>query len=431
MFEKNTISQSMIDAVNNVLENSNSVLTEKVDVKKRTTDTLAGRVKIPPSSGDNEHTAFKVELNSEEREPEEDYRSRTAKDEKAAPSEESPEERMERKRKAKEYAKESYGLDEVLDTSSKRSEYLEKSAKKRAELTPQASLDKPDIMRKIRKSFAGSHKVLDKSSVSEEVLDERDEGKPGKMFKVIAAKAAEKYGSKEAGARVAGAIRKKVLAKESVELDEENKLDVISMDVPLLIRLMEYAKEDAKSDMDLHKVAERLTSLSASGDTLSMEDYDQIVSSIKEAVGGFGSSYSKSEKEAEIGHDHDGEKEQSPTKKTYNNYGKEVRTPKMVGMHFYNVPKEKEADAKNWGLKQTKAGKWQKTKYDTSGASHEDDIRRTDMKFGKSTYWEPKKLKVEGKRPEDDSVPFVTNEVAPTTVGRLKKQLVKNPLDCE
>jgi hypothetical protein len=48
-----------------------------------------------------------------------------------------------------------------------------------------------------------------------EQIDERDEGKPGKNFAKIAAKAAKKYGSKEAGNRVAGAIRKKILAKES------------------------------------------------------------------------------------------------------------------------------------------------------------------------------------------------------------------------
>jgi hypothetical protein len=390
MFEKNTISQSMIDAVNNVLENSNSVLTEKVDVKKRTTDTLAGRVKIPAASGDNEHTAFKVELNAEEVE-----------------------------------------LDEVLDTSAKRTEYLEKSAKKRAELTPQASLDKPDIMRKIRKSFAGTHKVLDKS-VSEEVLGEKIDIKRTPMGDVI--KDFEKSDAPQFAGKLLSKRRQMAIAAkmQAEALDEENKLDVISMDVPLLIRLMEYAKEDAKSDMDLHKVAERLTSLSASGDTLSMEDYDQIVSSIKEAVGGFGSSYSKSEKEAEIGHDHDGEKEQSPTKKTYNGYGKEVRTPKMVGMHFYNVPKEHEDLARSAGLKQTKAGKWALTKYDTSGATHDSNKMKADVRLKqKGTWWEPKKLKVEGKRPEDDSVPFVTNEVAPTTVGRLKKQLVKTPLGCE
>lgn len=58
-------------------------------------------------------------------------------------------------------------------------------------------------------------KMVKKSALkNEETLEERDEGKPGKMFKVIAAKAAKEYGSQEAGNRVAGEIRKKVLAKE-------------------------------------------------------------------------------------------------------------------------------------------------------------------------------------------------------------------------
>jgi hypothetical protein len=59
----------------------------------------------------------------------------------------------------------------------------------------------------------------------EEQIAERDEGKPGKMFAKIAAKAAKEYGSKEAGNRVAGAIRKKVLAKEE-ELDEGRMKDI-------------------------------------------------------------------------------------------------------------------------------------------------------------------------------------------------------------
>ena len=53
-----------------------------------------------------------------------------------------------------------------------------------------------------------------------EYIEERDEGKPGLMFKKIAAKAAKKYGSKEAGNRVAGAIRKKVLANEATAMDK-------------------------------------------------------------------------------------------------------------------------------------------------------------------------------------------------------------------
>ena len=45
----------------------------------------------------------------------------------------------------------------------------------------------------------------------------------------------------------------------------------------MLIRLLEYAREDAKTDMDLHDVTERLIALSAEGRTLSMQDYDAIV----------------------------------------------------------------------------------------------------------------------------------------------------------
>ena len=59
-------------------------------------------------------------------------------------------------------------------------------------------------------------KFMKAANVTESVeqIEERDEGKPGLMFKKIAAKASKEYGSKEAGNRVAGAIRKKVLAKE-------------------------------------------------------------------------------------------------------------------------------------------------------------------------------------------------------------------------
>jgi hypothetical protein len=64
-----------------------------------------------------------------------------------------------------------------------------------------------------------------------EQIEERDEGKPGLMFKKIAAKAAKEYGSKEAGARVAGAIRKKVLAKEdTVDQAAETILEYKSKD---------------------------------------------------------------------------------------------------------------------------------------------------------------------------------------------------------
>jgi transcription antitermination factor NusG len=68
-----------------------------------------------------------------------------------------------------------------------------------------------------------------------------------------------------------------LLDDEENVTESENPLDVISVDVPLFIRLMEYAREDAKTDMDLHDVAEMATKLSANGKTLGMAEYEEIV----------------------------------------------------------------------------------------------------------------------------------------------------------
>ena len=58
-----------------------------------------------------------------------------------------------------------------------------------------------------------------------------------------------------------------------------NPRDIITVDVPLFIRLLEYAREDAETDMDLHDVADNIISLSTSGKTLSMDDYSAIIGS--------------------------------------------------------------------------------------------------------------------------------------------------------
>jgi hypothetical protein len=56
-----------------------------------------------------------------------------------------------------------------------------------------------------------------------------------------------------------------------------NPSDKITVDVPLFIRLLEYAREDAKTDMDLHDVAEKAVEASETGKTLTMADYDGLV----------------------------------------------------------------------------------------------------------------------------------------------------------
>jgi hypothetical protein len=63
---------------------------------------------------------------------------------------------------------------------------------------------------------------------------------------------------------------------------EENKMDVITVDVPLFIRLLEFAREDATDDMMLHDVAEKLIEMCADGDIMTMEQYDEIVGSEKQ-----------------------------------------------------------------------------------------------------------------------------------------------------
>lgn len=57
---------------------------------------------------------------------------------------------------------------------------------------------------------------------------------------------------------------------------QNNPIDTVTMDIPLMIRLFEYAREDAKTDMDLHDIAERLIKLGANGQTITMADYDKI-----------------------------------------------------------------------------------------------------------------------------------------------------------
>ena len=74
---------------------------------------------------------------------------------------------------------------------------------------------------------------------------------------------------------------------QHLELDEEvDVVDTITVDIPLMIRLFELAREDVKDDMELHKITERLIEIRNKG-TLTMADYDFIANGkakIKEEV---------------------------------------------------------------------------------------------------------------------------------------------------
>jgi len=62
-------------------------------------------------------------------------------------------------------------------------------------------------------------------------------------------------------------------------LEKYNKTteDTVTVDIPLLIRLFEYAREDAKTDLDLHIVAKNMIQKGNRGKVLTIHDYDCLV----------------------------------------------------------------------------------------------------------------------------------------------------------
>jgi hypothetical protein len=66
------------------------------------------------------------------------------------------------------------------------------------------------------------------------------------------------------------------------EAKEEDAVDTITMDIPLFLRMLEYSREDASQDMDLHDVTEKANLLGKERGILQMDDYDEIVGAADE-----------------------------------------------------------------------------------------------------------------------------------------------------
>jgi hypothetical protein len=67
------------------------------------------------------------------------------------------------------------------------------------------------------------------------------------------------------------------LEKEADRAANIDKIDTVTLDVPLLIRVFELVREDVKTDMDLHNLVERMISIKDKG-VLTMDDYETISS---------------------------------------------------------------------------------------------------------------------------------------------------------
>jgi hypothetical protein len=53
-------------------------------------------------------------------------------------------------------------------------------------------------------------------------------------------------------------------------------MDIVKLDVPLFIRLLELAREDIKQDADIHDLAQAVIEKSKAG-VVNMSDYDDLV----------------------------------------------------------------------------------------------------------------------------------------------------------
>jgi hypothetical protein len=58
-------------------------------------------------------------------------------------------------------------------------------------------------------------------------------------------------------------------------------MDIIKIDVPLFIRLLELAREDVKQDADLHDIAEIVIKLSQE-EPVTMDNYNEILAFMKQ-----------------------------------------------------------------------------------------------------------------------------------------------------
>ena len=107
---------------------------------------------------------------------------------------------------------------------------------------------------------------------NEEGLDlERDED---------ADKAVKKYFEEYYSEHLSDEGKKSLRAQmfEAEDTAEKNPVDIVSMDVPLFIRMLEFAREDASTDMDLHDLAQKAIKMSSEGEPLTMMHYDELVS---------------------------------------------------------------------------------------------------------------------------------------------------------
>jgi len=113
-----------------------------------------------------------------------------------------------------------------------------------------------------------------------------------KIGQAVAAKLESQYNiedidvyDNEDGKVIVFAVSDDFIKMNTPSIDEaknEDAVDTITMDVPLFIRVLEYAREDAQADMDLHDLAQKAIAGTKQQGILSMDDYDMLVGELEQ-----------------------------------------------------------------------------------------------------------------------------------------------------
>jgi hypothetical protein len=119
-----------------------------------------------------------------------------------------------------------------------------------------------------------------------EYLQAKKDGDGEKAYRYYSKKLNNTYSTRADRDAIEAILKKKYGSafdiKESVNEQEEDAVDTITMDIPLFLRMLEYAREDAQKDLDLHDVTEKANKLGKERGILSMEDYEEIVGAAEE-----------------------------------------------------------------------------------------------------------------------------------------------------
>jgi hypothetical protein len=140
-------------------------------------------------------------------------------------------------------------------------------------------LDKANLYSQMRPTLAGMFELTISGGSINENLNPEVINKVNRFIKALAKY--YDYSEQDAVYAIMQALRTTNFQGIN-EAKEEDAVDTITMDIPLFLRMLEYSREDAEQDLDLHDVTEKANKLGKERGILQMDDYEEIVGAAKE-----------------------------------------------------------------------------------------------------------------------------------------------------